>query len=62
MAKASEVDLLTICRYALDDFIDLNEYWNGSNGSAVDACQHTCEITEKALDYVRAALKQIGEL
>jgi hypothetical protein len=31
------------------DFVDLNEYWNGGNGSAVDACTHTCEITELAL-------------
>lgn len=41
-----------------DDFLDLNEYWNGGNGSAVDACQHTCEITEVALDRARAALAQ----
>ena len=33
-----------------EDFLDLNEYWNGGNGSAVDACQHTCEVTEAALN------------
>jgi hypothetical protein len=44
---------------AEQDFLDLNEYWNGGNGSAVDACQHTCEVTEKALDKVRAVLAKV---
>ena len=35
---------------AREDFLDLNEYWNGGNGSAVDACQHTCDVTEAALN------------
>ncbi len=37
-----------------DDFLDLNEYWNGGNGAAVDACQHTVEISEKALERHKA--------
>jgi hypothetical protein len=36
------------------DFLDLNEYWNGGSGAAVDACQHTCEVTETALNRIAA--------
>jgi hypothetical protein len=53
---AAAPDLYEALKEAEQDFLDLNEYWNGGNGSAVDACQHTCEVTEKALDKVRAAL------
>ena len=35
---------------------DINEYWNGGNGSAPDACQHACEISEQALSLVPADL------
>lgn len=40
------------------DFLDLNEYWNGANGSAADACYHTCEVTEQSLSAIHALLGQ----
>ena len=43
-----------------DDCVDLNEYWNGGNGSAVDACQHTCEVSETMLKAIDAALCGTG--
>ena len=27
-----------------EDFVDINEYWNGGNGSAVDAAQHAVDV------------------
>ena len=38
------------------DFINLNEYWNGGIGGAGDACEHTCEVTEKALKRLQSRL------
>lgn len=37
---------------------DINEYWNGGNGSAPDACQHACEISEQALSLVPSDLAE----
>lgn len=45
---------------ALEDFVDLLEYWNGNNGAAVDACQHTLEISERAIHRIGAVLQKIN--
>ena len=34
----------------------INEYWNGGNGSAPDACQHACDESEKALALTPASM------
>jgi hypothetical protein len=56
-ATASESEVAGL-REALEivhgHLVDLNEYWNGNASSAMDACQHTCEVTETALTAIAA--------
>ena len=59
-AVNSHEALVTALKAAHEDMLDLNEYWNGMNGSAVDACQHTCEVSEKAMNAIYAALRAAG--
>ena len=58
MLAASEMD--EALAVALEDFVDLLEYWNGGNGAAVDACQHTLEISEQATHRIGAVLQRIN--
>jgi len=58
MLAASEMD--EALGVALEDFVDLLEYWNGGNGAAVDACQHTLEISEQATHRIGAVLQRIN--
>ena len=48
-------DLVEALKAAEADMFDINECCGG-NGSAVDACRRTCEVTEAALDKIRAIL------
>ena len=59
-AVNSHEALVRALKAAHEDMLDLNEYWNGMNGSAVDACQHTCEVSEKAMNAIDAALRSAG--
>jgi hypothetical protein len=41
------------CRRLRDALTDISEYWNGGNGSAIDACEHNAEVASDALDAAR---------
>ncbi len=54
--KSANNMLLEALKAAEQDFIDINEYWNGADGSSVDAAMHNVKISTDALLAVRAAI------
>jgi len=55
-----EKQLVAALKAALDDFVDISEYWNGNdnNRATSDACVHNCKVADAAIAKIKAVLNE----